>query len=62
VFEERRAANIEFARTTQESLRGRFYPHPLVGMIDCYQWLLFLAAHTERHSAQMEEIRQGMTG
>ena len=58
VFNERRAANLEFVRMTQENLRGRFYPHPLVGMIDCYQWLLFLAAHTERHAAQVEEIRR----
>jgi len=57
IFEERRAANLEFVRTTQENLRGRFYPHPFVGMIDCYQWLLSMAAHTERHSAQIEEIR-----
>jgi DinB superfamily len=56
-FDERRAANLEFVRTTQENLRGRFYPHPFVGMIDCYQWLLSLAAHTERHAAQIEELR-----
>jgi len=57
-FEERRTANLEFVRTTQENLRGRFYPHPFVGMIDCYQWLLSMAAHTERHSAQLEENRR----
>jgi hypothetical protein len=57
-FDERRAANIDFVRTTQENLRGRFYPHPFVGTIDCYQWLLSLAAHTDRHAAQIEEIRR----
>ncbi|HKD11044.1 MAG TPA: DinB family protein [Thermoanaerobaculia bacterium] len=56
-FEERRAANLEFARTTREDLRSRFYPNPFVGVIDLYQWLLFLAAHTERHAVQIEEIR-----
>ncbi len=57
-FEERRRANIEYVRTTQEDLRGRFLPHPFAGRIDCYQWILSLAAHTERHTAQIEEIRR----
>ena len=57
-FEERRAANLEFARTTREDLRSRFYPHPFVGIIDLYQWLLSLAAHTERHAEQIEETRR----
>jgi len=26
-------------------------------MIDGYQWVLYLAAHTDRHAAQIEEIR-----
>jgi hypothetical protein len=25
--------------------------------MDAYQWLLLLAAHTERHTAQIEEIK-----
>jgi len=58
VFEERRAANLHFARTTKEDLRSRFYPHPFAGTIDCYQWLLSLAAHTERHAAQIQEIKE----
>jgi hypothetical protein len=26
-------------------------------MIDGYQWVLYLAAHSDRHAAQIEEIR-----
>jgi len=58
VFEERRAANLDFVQKTQEDLRGRFFPHPLAGILDCYQWLVFLAAHTDRHAEQIEETRR----
>jgi hypothetical protein len=57
-FEERRAANLDFVRKTSEPLRDRFSPHPFAGVIDGYQWVLFLAAHTDRHAAQIEEIRK----
>ncbi|HSP93195.1 MAG TPA: DinB family protein [Thermoanaerobaculia bacterium] len=56
-FEERRAANLAYVRETSETLRDRYGPHPFAGMIDGYQWILFLAAHTDRHAAQIEEIR-----
>ena len=57
VFEERRAANLAYVRETSEPLRDRFAPHPFAGTIDGYQWVLFLAAHADRHTAQIEEIR-----
>jgi hypothetical protein len=56
-FDERRAANLAYVRETAEPLRDRYSPHPFAGVIDGYQWILFLAAHTERHAAQIEEIR-----
>lgn len=30
-------------------------PHPLIGQLDFYQWLLFIAQHEERHSIQIRE-------
>lgn len=57
VFEERRAANLAWLRETTDPLRDRFAPHPFAGTIDGYQWVLFLAAHTDRHAEQIEEIR-----
>ena len=56
-FEERRAANLAYVRETSEPLRDRFAPHPFAGVIDGYQWVLFLAAHADRHTAQIQEIR-----
>ena len=48
-------------RETSDALRDRFAPHPFAGMIDGYQWILFLAAHTDRHAAQIEEIRSALS-
>jgi hypothetical protein len=59
-FEERRAANLAYVRETSEPLRGRYAPHPFAGVIDGYQWILFLAAHTDRHAAQIQEIRRDL--
>lgn len=56
-FEERRSANVAYVRETLQPLRDRFAPHPFAGVIDGYQWILFLAAHTDRHAAQIREIR-----
>ncbi|MGH9776475.1 MAG: DinB family protein [Candidatus Acidiferrales bacterium] len=46
----------EFAATTNAELRSHFFPHPMYGELDCYQWLLIMGAHFERHRAQIEEI------
>ncbi len=43
-------------------LRERFAPHPFAGVLDGHQWVLTLAAHTDRHAAQIEEIRGRKTG
>jgi len=31
-------------------------PHPVLGPINLYQWLLFLGSHEARHTAQVREI------
>ena len=54
-FKTKRAANIEFAKTTEADLRNRVQPFPF-GSVDAYQILLFMSAHTERHVRQIEEI------
>jgi hypothetical protein len=60
-FQDRRAANIAYVRETSEPLRDRFALHPYAGVIDGFQWLLHLAGHTERHAAQIEEIRSALS-
>jgi hypothetical protein len=43
-------------------LRDWFAPHPFAGIIDGYQWILFLAAHTDRHAEQIEATRSKLGG
>lgn len=51
-----RLRTSEFAATTNAGLRRYFSSHPVLGELDCYQWLLITGAHFERHCAQVEEI------
>jgi uncharacterized damage-inducible protein DinB len=55
-FEAVRERSAEFAASTQAELRQHTFPHPIIGPCDCYQWLLFIGAHSERHRAQAEEV------
>ncbi len=56
-FEATRERSVRFSAVTQADLRSHFFPHPILGLFDCYQWLLFLGAHCERHVRQMEEVK-----
>lgn len=38
------------------ALSAVIQPHPILGPINLYQWMLFVAAHEERHTAQIIEI------
>jgi uncharacterized damage-inducible protein DinB len=60
-------AELESAR---ETLRAAFLagdglalsevvqPHPVLGPINLYQWMLFVGSHEERHTAQINEIAE----
>jgi hypothetical protein len=52
------AREVTFAllASSDADLRAHFAPHPVFGEIDCYQWILILAAHSDRHRAQSEEV------
>jgi len=55
-FKERRQKTLDYASKTTDDLRARVGDSPL-GPLDAYQWLLFLPAHTERHLAQIKEVK-----
>jgi hypothetical protein len=47
---------MEYIRTTNDDLRDHFFEHPaFVTLVGC-QWLLLLATHSARHTAQIEEV------
>jgi uncharacterized damage-inducible protein DinB len=56
-FQAAREITTEFARTVDADLRCHFAAHPLFGDLDCYQWLMLIPSHGERHRGQIEEIR-----
>ena len=55
-FKESRAKTIAFLKTTQD-LRQHAVESPLGKKLDGYQWVLFIAAHSERHTKQINEVK-----
>lgn len=53
---DRRAQTIDYAQKTTDDLRSRVGDSPL-GPLDAYQWMLFVAAHNERHLGQIREVK-----
>lgn len=60
---------VVWARATTADLRAHGLPHPVFGVFDGVQWILFAAAHTDNHlpqvrtlQAQHELGRQGRVG
>jgi len=58
-FDAARQRTIEFATTAADTmeLRHYFMPHPLFGELDCYQWFILAAGHSERHCNQCATIK-----
>jgi DinB superfamily len=57
-----RQRTLAYIRSVPPELRGRLLPHPMLGPIDGSQWLLFLAAHTQRHTQQINEVKAALAG
>jgi hypothetical protein len=57
-FEKSRAHVLDYVRTGQDDLRHHMAPSTATGSaLDGYQFILLLSAHTERHIAQIEEVK-----
>lgn len=56
-FNAARDKHIEYMKTTQDDMRNHCTPHPAFGMLDSYQWMLLVAAHSKRHTLQIEEVK-----
>jgi uncharacterized damage-inducible protein DinB len=54
-FTARRDKSIQYVKTTEDALRVHVGPGP-AGPMDSYQFLLLMASHSSRHSAQMREV------
>jgi hypothetical protein len=56
-FKQHRDRTIAYIASTPDELRNHILKHPVFGDLDAYQWLLFLAAHCERHILQLNEVK-----
>ena len=52
-----RDKTIRFVEKTGIPLRDFVAPHPAMKELDAYQWILLIAAHTERHLKQLQEVK-----
>ena len=61
-FEAMSASRAELRRAIEEAdglaLGEVRHPHVVLGELDLYQWILFVAQHEERHLAQLREISE----
>lgn len=56
-FKTARDQHIAYMEKTDASLRDKVMPHPAMGPLDAYQWVLLLSAHAERHVLQIQEVK-----
>lgn len=56
-FKQRRKTTIDFMSKGNDDMREHFGPHPLYKYLDAYHWIVFLAAHNERHVKQILEVK-----
>ena len=55
-FKENRAKTLSFLKDTKD-LREHAIDSPLGKKLDGYEWVLFIAAHSERHTKQINEVK-----
>jgi len=55
-FKIKRAGHIAHIKETKDDLRNPFGELPF-GWVDSYQLLIFMSAHTQRHTLQIEEVK-----
>lgn len=55
-FKDNRVKTLAFLKETRD-LRDHALDSPLGKKLDAYQWVLFIAAHSDRHTKQMLEVK-----
>jgi DinB superfamily len=56
-FQKSRAKTIAFLDSTPDLRQHFSADNPFQQPMDAYQWLLFIAAHSERHTKQILEVK-----
>ena len=55
-FQAKRAENIAWLENNGDDFRIHFIDFPGMGALDVYQFILFISAHTTRHTGQIQDI------
>ncbi len=55
-FKASRGGHLKYVKSTTEDLRNHVFQLPF-GSIDGYQFLLFMSAHSDRHTQQINEVK-----
>jgi hypothetical protein len=55
-FDTTRKTSIDFMKNNKEDMRSHFVAMPL-GRLDAFQSFLFMIGHSERHLAQLKEVK-----
>jgi hypothetical protein len=55
-FETTRKTSVDYLKNMKEDMRARFASMPM-GRLDGYQAFLFMIGHSERHLAQLKEVK-----
>jgi hypothetical protein len=55
-FKDNRGKLIDYVKKTQDDLRDHVLILP-IGTYDCYQMILLIGAHSNRHTQQIEEVK-----
>jgi DinB family protein len=58
--ESRAALHALRPRVERADGRAIRFQHPAWGLLDLYQWILFVGAHEDRHLAQIEALKETM--
>ncbi len=57
-FMNQRDSTINYVLMTQAPLHYHYWKHPATGVIDLYQTLILMSAHTQRHILQILEVKK----
>lgn len=55
-FKDTRGKIIDYIADTKEDMRNHVVTNSPVGAMDSYQFVLFMAAHSNRHTQQLKEV------
>src|SRR5688500_6912879 len=56
-FETTRKQTVDYMKNVKDDMRSHFTNTPLIGRTDAFQAFVFMIGHSERHLAQLKEVK-----